>query len=104
MDSNYILSIAEIFYETGEIKFRYSRMLSEDGEKWIRHGSWTAYHQNGNIASEGNYLNGAEDGLWRDYHDNGVLAAEGHYENGKETGIWKYWNKNGDLEPEEESE
>ena len=33
-----ILNIKEIFYEHGKIKFRYSRYLSADGTKWIRHG------------------------------------------------------------------
>ena len=89
------LHIAEIPYETGEIKFRYSRRLSPDGTRWIRHGLFCAYHQNGKISSEGNYLDGVEHGLWHNYHANGLLAAEGMYEHGQEVGTWRYWNDDG---------
>ncbi|HHK6007018.1 MULTISPECIES: hypothetical protein [unclassified Neisseria] len=43
------LNIEEIFYEPGKIKFRYSRYLSADGTKWIRHGLFYASYENGNI-------------------------------------------------------
>lgn len=89
------LNIAEIPYETGEIHFRYARYLSGDGSHWIRHGLFRAYHLNGNVASEGNCVDGAEHGQWRDYHENGQLAAEGFYEHGKEVGEWHFWNEDG---------
>jgi antitoxin component YwqK of YwqJK toxin-antitoxin module len=91
------LNIAEIPYETGEIRFRYSRYMATDGTKWIRHGLFRAYHKNGALASEGNYADGVEQGRWRDYHENGKLAAEGQYENGQEVGEWKYWNADGSV-------
>ncbi|WP_084187244.1 toxin-antitoxin system YwqK family antitoxin [Andreprevotia chitinilytica] len=89
------LSIAEILYETGEMCFRYSRYKASDGSRWIRHGLFRAYHQNGNLASEGHYADGKEHGPWRDYHENGQVAAEGQYENGQETGEWKFWDADG---------
>ena len=42
MENEKVLYIAEIPYETGEIHFRYSCRLSEDGTKWIRDGLFTA--------------------------------------------------------------
>lgn len=89
------LNIAEIPFEDGKIRYRYSRFLSEDGSRWIRHGPFVAYHPNGAIASEGNYVQGVESGSWRDYHDNGRVAAEGMYTDGVETGVWRYWNSDG---------
>lgn len=89
------LIIVEIPYESGEMRFRYSRYLSEDGSRWIRHGLFRAYYKNGALASEGNYVDGAEQGAWRDYHENGELAAEGMYDRGQEIGKWKYWNQDG---------
>ena len=89
------LSIAEIPYETGLTHFRYTRYLSDDGARWIRHGLFKAYHPNGCVASEGDYVDGHENGLWRNYHENGRLAAEGFYENGIEIGEWRYWNADG---------
>ena len=53
MENEKVLYIAEIPYETGEIHFRYSCRLSEDGTKWIRDGLFTEYYQNGNVASTG---------------------------------------------------
>ena len=91
------LYIAEILYETGEVHYRYSRYLSEDGTRWIRDGLFQAYSQNGNLASEGSYTDRLENGLWCDYHDNGVMAARGYYQNGEEVGQWEYWNDDGSI-------
>lgn len=89
------LNIAEIPYEGGGIRYRYSRYLDADGKRWIRHGLFTAYHPNGQLASEGQYIDGVEAGLWRDFHENGQLAAEGEYAHGNEVGVWRYWNEDG---------
>jgi antitoxin component YwqK of YwqJK toxin-antitoxin module len=93
-----ILFITEIPYENGNIRFRYSRRMSVDGQKWVRHGLFLAYHENGSVASEGNYENDMEAGIWRDYHETGQLASEGTYVAGKEEGIWKYWGPDGNEE------
>ncbi|MDE7249578.1 MAG: hypothetical protein K2N82_06760 [Lachnospiraceae bacterium] len=42
-----------------------------------------------------------ENGHWKDYHENGQLAAEGDYENGKEVGKWSFYDEDGNLEEEE---
>ena len=96
-----ILYIAEIFYETGELQFRYCRKPSPDGTHWIRDGRFTAYYPNGQLASEGLYDDDQEDGYWRDYHENGQLAAEGFYDHGQETGLWRVYDEAGQLEAEE---
>ena len=95
------LNIAEIPFESGEVRFRYSRYLGEDGTSWIRHGLFRAFHENGNLASEGSYVHGKEHGLWRDFHKNGQLAAHGAYEQGIEVGQWKYWDADGNAERDE---
>lgn len=92
------LHIAEIPYENGNIKFRFTRYLSDDGARWIRHGKFVTYHSNGNVASEGDYENDSETGLWRDYHENGILAAQGTYVNGVESDDWEYWDAHGNKE------
>lgn len=92
------LHIAEIPYPSGVVRFRYSRYLSADGSTWVRHGLFSAYHEDGSMASEGTYEDGKEHGQWRDYHTNGQLAAEGSYANGVETGIWHYWSADGSPE------
>ncbi|WP_425254001.1 toxin-antitoxin system YwqK family antitoxin [Janthinobacterium sp. NFX145] len=89
------LNIAEIFYETGDVRFRYARYLSPDGARWIRHGLFTEFHRNGQLASQGMYADGVEEGSWQDFYESGQIAAEGMYYRGAEVGIWRYWNYDG---------
>ncbi|WP_082544934.1 toxin-antitoxin system YwqK family antitoxin [Sphingopyxis sp. Root1497] len=89
------LNIAEIPYEGGGIRFRYSRKMSVDGSRWIRDGLFQAFHENGALASEGHYIDGAENGLWRDFHSNGQIAALGTYNLGAESDDWRYWSADG---------
>ena len=97
----YNLHIAEIPYETGEIHFRYSRKMSPDRTKWIREGLFQEFYENGNVSSEGSYVDGLEEGYWKDYRENGNLAAEGYYSKGEEVGIWRYYDENGNFQEEE---
>ena len=92
------LHIAEIPYETGEVRFRYSRFMSDDRTRWIRHGVFCEYQPNGQIKSEGAFEFGLEHGVWRDYHENGQLAAEGEYLRGQEMGVWRFWDADGNEE------
>jgi len=89
------LNLAEIPYESGAIKFRYTRYMAPDGTRWIRHGLFVAYHEDGVVSSEGNYVHGAEDGVWRDFHPNGQLGAEGNYVHGEKAGAWRFWSEDG---------
>ena len=101
MQTDSVLYIAEILYETGELRYRYSRKMSPDGTMWIRDGFFEEYYQNGSLASEGLYNDGLEDGYWKDYHENGNIAAEGYYSEGKEIGKWIYYDEQGKVEEEE---
>lgn len=93
------LEIAEVPYDSGVIHFRYSRYLANDGSRWVRHGLFRAYHENGKLASEGNYVDGVEQGDWIDYHENGAVAAKGAYDKGVEVGEWEFWNPDGTQQP-----
>ena len=87
------LNLAEIPFDTGGIRFRYSRYLALDGMRWIRHGLFRSYYKDGSLASQGAYEHGKEEGMWRDYHENGELAAEGSYREGSKVGVWNYWDE-----------
>ncbi|WP_431259359.1 toxin-antitoxin system YwqK family antitoxin [Roseateles chitinivorans] len=93
------LDIAEIPHESGSIRYRYSRVMAPDKTRWIRHGLFVAYHEDGAIASEGRYVDGEEDGVWRDFHSNGQRASEGQYRAGREVGLWRFWAPDGSEEP-----
>lgn len=99
MSDDNVLNLAEIPYPSGSIQFRYSRILSPDKTRWIRHGLFVRYSETGQIVSEGNYVLGQEQGLWRDFHSNGQLAAEGEYVEGKEHGHWRFWDEEGNEQP-----
>jgi hypothetical protein len=96
------LNIAEIPYDTGELQYRYARHLAPDGSRWIRHGIFTEFHQNGQMASQGTYANDLEEGTWQDFYENGQIAAQGLYSGGIETGTWQYWNLEGIQEASED--
>lgn len=93
------LNIAEIPHESGAVKFRYARVLAPDRTRWIRHGVFVEYHEDGTVASEGQYIDGKEDGLRRDIYPNGHPAAEGHYRAGQKVGTWRFWKPDGTEEP-----
>lgn len=46
-----------------------------------RHGHWKIYFTNGNIAEEGEYINGKKEGEWRRYASEGYLTAIENYKN-----------------------
>ncbi|MGN6653667.1 toxin-antitoxin system YwqK family antitoxin [Trinickia sp.] len=92
------LAIAEVFYESGALRYRYARYQAPDGSRWIRHGLFVAYHENGAVASEGGYEHGVEHGPWKDFHPNGQLAALGCYDRGTEVDPWQYWDAEGQPE------
>lgn len=93
------LNIAEIPFDSGTVRFRYTRYLAPGGERWIRHGLFVSYHENGVMSSEGSFVEGAEDGVWRDFHENGQLASEGRYQDGREVGTWRFWSPDGTEQP-----
>ena len=92
------LHMAEVPYEDGTIRLRYSRYLTLDGSRWVRHGLYLAYHNNGKVKSEGYYAHGLEHGQWCDYHSNGRPAAKGRYQDGVEVGTWQFWSEDGTPE------
>lgn len=92
------IGIAEIPYESGSTQLQYSRYLNAAGDRWIRHGPFFAYYEDGARASKGQYEHGAEQGVWEDYHPNGQLAARGAYDRGEKVGEWRFWLADGTPE------
>jgi len=45
--------------------------------------------------SEGNIKDGKRDGTWTWWHENGQIQQEGNYKDDKKDGTWTYWDKNG---------
>ena len=55
------------------------------------------YYGNGNIASEGNMLNGNPDGLWKNYHINGKLKSVGKRRNSLLDSVWTFYDENENI-------
>jgi antitoxin component YwqK of YwqJK toxin-antitoxin module len=55
------------------------------------------YYSNGQLESEGSYLNGLKDGAFKEYHENGNLSAEGKYQDDFEDGQVKIFDTLGTL-------
>lgn len=66
-----------------------------DKETNIPVGSFSYYHANGRLQSQGSYKNGKKEGLWLRYYDNGMMQDSTTYENGNITGTALGWHRNG---------
>ncbi|MFP5390281.1 MAG: toxin-antitoxin system YwqK family antitoxin [Gammaproteobacteria bacterium] len=87
--------IAEILHPNGAVRFRYAQKRSGDKTRWVHHGPFTEFYEDGTVRSKGQYTRGKESGLWQDFYPNGQLAAKGFYVDGDEFGRWSYWDEHG---------
>ena len=57
---------------------------------------WNVFHhENGRIASEGNFENGLPVGVWKNYYDDGTLRSTGKKKNGMSDSIWVFYDVEG---------
>jgi len=63
--------------------------------KTIKHGPWTAWHPNGQVAVEGRFEYDLPVGQFVWWYSNGQKAQEGTYEAGHASGSWVWWHVNG---------
>lgn len=86
-----------------------------------KHGPFTAWHRNGQLARqgefrydlpvgkflywypngqkqmEGTYVDGRQDGPWIWWHENGLKSIAGEYDNATPIGVWQWWQASGKL-------
>uniref|UniRef100_A0A6C0EM28 MORN repeat protein n=1 Tax=viral metagenome TaxID=1070528 RepID=A0A6C0EM28_9ZZZZ len=55
------------------------------------------YYDNGQLYSQGSYVQGKKEGKWTYWRDNGQLYFQHSYVQGKEEGEWTFWYSNGKL-------
>lgn len=66
-------------------------------DKW--HGTWTSFHDNGQILETGRYDHGqGRVGIWRTYHRNGTLESVGEFRGNMPVLIFRQWDANGNPE------
>ncbi|MBA3705864.1 MAG: toxin-antitoxin system YwqK family antitoxin [Bacteroidetes bacterium] len=65
-------------------------------------GPWKEYHSNGQLKSQGEYLNSKRIGEWVFYHPNGKVEQKGKYDKkGRTQGPWKWFYESGNILREE---
>ena len=78
---------------------------NDDGDPTaIKHGQYAQWHENGQLAQSGSYVNNNKHDIWRMWHDEGTLMEEKTYKDGKLDGSYAYWWKNGLHDSGETSE
>lgn len=55
----------------------------------------TFYHENGEVAQIGYFLNGKLNGEWKMFDQTGKKIAMGQYDQGHKTGKWFFWEEDG---------
>ena len=78
------------------------RTVLVDGA-WTQHkaGAWEAFDAQGRTRLKEHYQADLLDGPSRAFHPNGNLLEEGQYLKGDKTGLWKTYNRAGELRSEE---
>ena len=52
---------------------------------------------NGQLWTEGTYVNGKLEGKWITFYDNGQRWIEGNHKNGQRYGEWKFYKESGKV-------
>jgi hypothetical protein len=66
----------------------------------MQQGLWLSWHENGKLAAQGVMVDDQKQGLWEGWHSNGNIESKGNYDHGKETGHWSFWYADGQKEME----
>ena len=76
---NFLL-LPNLTYQSGVI----ANVINYENGK--NHGHATTYFENGNVQTEGDFINNAKEGKWSWYYENGTLESTVSYSKDKKTG------------------
>lgn len=82
-----ILTIVLIAFSFGAAAQEVAPKFEKEGDKVKA----TYFHQNGEIAQQGYFLNQKLDGEWLMFNEEGDKIAKGSYTSGAKTGTWLFW-------------
>ena len=60
-------------------------------------GRWQYFYADGEIESEGFFVDDMPEGRWTWFYPDGKLKEEGSYNNGRRVGWWKQFDENGNV-------
>jgi TonB family protein len=78
----------------------YLWFLGFPDKKFVQNGVSMTWYKNGQLQSQGNFINGKQAGKMQTWHENGNLKSEMSYKDGKNEGKSLSWYENGQLESE----
>jgi antitoxin component YwqK of YwqJK toxin-antitoxin module len=70
--------IREMKDNNGRLLERWQEILDHEG-KYIQHGEYNQWHENGNLKLMGSYKKGKKDGRWFSYDEKGSLRFEASF-------------------------
>jgi antitoxin component YwqK of YwqJK toxin-antitoxin module len=81
----------EVYYEN-KVKKMEGEYINEQ-----RTGHWSAWYQNGQLWSTGEYKDGKRNGPGMVYHENGTKYIESVYANDDKAGKWRFYDSTGKV-------
>jgi len=98
----------DTFYQTDKttpytgkcvVLFKNSQKVKEEMhfQQGILTGTWISYHENGNVARKGEYIDGMFHGKWESWSETGQKLYEVNYVNDSLSGKYITWYKSGKL-------
>ena len=91
IDLRRLFSISLDLFEP-EVNPQMLEELKEEG--WIRketkNGFWKFYYPNGELNTEGFYVDGYLDGCWKKYNEEGKLITMAYFDMGEKSNYWYY--------------
>ncbi|MEM6929713.1 MAG: hypothetical protein AAF602_22430 [Myxococcota bacterium] len=79
---------------------------TESGEEYwcarggIMHGPFLSFHENGERAASGTWIDNQRSGQWTWWYPNAQTKQKGKYDRGKQIGSWQWWHDNGKRQME----
>ena len=68
----------------------------------VKHGEYSAWHENGNLMFTGRYERGRKHGRWCSFDEEGNLRLEATFRDGKREGLWVLYDEAGRVERAEQ--
>lgn len=91
----------ETRWPNGHLKEKWIQKTDSIGDGGtLKEGTYTSWHENGQMSSTVYYWHGKEEGWWHAWHENGQLKEEGQYMEGKKLGLWLAWFEDGERAEE----
>lgn len=91
--------VKRVFFPDTKTMTHYNEF--SDSDLAIPNGLKKVWSDQGTLVTEGQYVNGKEEGTFKNYtYQQGLLQSEGKYKAGEREGLWKFYDKDGNLSKE----